>query len=71
MKIIAIDTSTENCSVALLNEDSITFKSEVAPQKHAEIVLVMLDSILKESSIIKDDLVLLQVYVLPHQQFRA
>lgn len=56
MKIIAIDTSTENCSVALLNEDSITFKSEVAPQKHAEIVLEMLDSILKESSISKDDL---------------
>lgn len=56
MKIIAIDTSTENCSVALLNEDSITFKSEVAPQKHAEIVLEMLDTILKESSISKDDL---------------
>ena len=56
MKIIAIDTSTENCSVALLNEDSITFKSEVAPQKHAEIVLEMLDTILKESSISKDSL---------------
>lgn len=56
MKLIAIDTSTENCSVALLNEDSITFKSEVAPQKHAEIVLEMLDTILKESSLSKDDL---------------
>ncbi len=56
MKLIAIETSTENCSVALLNEDSITFKSEVAPQKHAEIVLEMLDSILKEGALSKDDL---------------
>ncbi len=56
MKLIAIETSTENCSVALLNEDTITFKSEVAPQKHAEIVLEMLDSILKEGALSKDDL---------------
>ena len=56
MKLIAIETSTENCSVALLNEDSITFKSEVAPQKHAEIVLEMLDTILKEGALSKDEL---------------
>lgn len=56
MKLIAIDTSTENCSVALLNEDSVSFKSEVAPQKHAEIVLEMLDNILKENSVSKNDL---------------
>ena len=56
MKLIAIDTSTENCSVALLNEDRIAFRSEVAPQKHAEIVLEMLDTILKDNSLSKDDL---------------
>ncbi len=56
MKLIAIDTSTENCSVALLNEDSVAYKSEVAPQKNAEIVLEMLDSVLKENSVKKDDL---------------
>lgn len=56
MKLLALETSTENCSVALLNEDKITFRSELAPQHHAEIIIPMIDSLLKESSVSKDDL---------------
>ncbi len=56
MKLLALETSTENCSVALLNEDKITFKSELAPQHHAEIIITMIDELLKESSLSKDDL---------------
>lgn len=56
MKLLALETSTENCSVALLNEDKITFKSELAPQHHAEIIIPMIDALLKESSLTKNDL---------------
>lgn len=56
MKLLALETSTENCSVALLNEDKITFKSELAPQHHAEIIIPMIDSLLKENDVSKDDL---------------
>ena len=56
MKLLALETSTENCSVALLNEDKISFKSELAPQHHAEIIIPMIDDLLKESSLTKNDL---------------
>lgn len=56
MKLLALETSTENCSVALLNEDKITFKSELAPQHHAEIIIPMIDALLRESSLTKNDL---------------
>ena len=51
MKLLALETSTENCSVALLNEDTITFKSELTPHHHAEIIIPMLDAPLKDSSL--------------------
>ena len=46
MNLIAIETATENCSVGLLHLGEITQTSAVAPQKHAELVLVYLDQLL-------------------------
>ena len=46
--ILAIDTATENCSVALGYQGQIYLKSQVAPQKHANLVLGMIDELLQE-----------------------
>lgn len=35
-KILAIDTATENCSVALLVNDQVISRSEVAPRDHTK-----------------------------------
>lgn len=56
MKLLALETSTENCSVALLNDGKTIFKSQLAPQKHAEMILQMVDDLIKKGNISKDDL---------------
>lgn len=35
-KILAIDTATENCSVALLANDQVISRSAVAPRDHTK-----------------------------------
>lgn len=52
MKLLAIDTATEACSAALHIDDVTTIKYEVAPRKHAELILTMIDELLSESSIL-------------------
>lgn len=49
MKILAIDTATEACSVALLDENSVNEIFEIIPRQHTERVLPMVDDILKQS----------------------
>ena len=39
-----------------LDSGVISFKSELAPQHHAEIIIPMIDDLLKESSLTKNDL---------------
>ena len=56
MNLIAIETSTENCSVALLHDDKITTREKIAPQKHAELVLGYLDELLTEAQIKKNQI---------------
>ncbi|NNJ91013.1 MAG: tRNA (adenosine(37)-N6)-threonylcarbamoyltransferase complex dimerization subunit type 1 TsaB [Gammaproteobacteria bacterium] len=51
MKILAIDTATEGCSAALLNDDKIISRQEVVPRKHADLILPMLDEILAEAQL--------------------
>lgn len=50
-KILAIDTATENCSVALLVGDTIYSRSELAPRDHTKKVLPMVDELLKEAGL--------------------
>jgi len=51
MKIIAIETSTEFCSVALWQDGVVTGKSENVGQKHSEVLMAMLDSVLKQAGV--------------------
>lgn len=46
MKILAIDTATEACSATLHIDGVVTSKYEIAPRKHAEIILTMVDELL-------------------------
>ena len=51
MNFLAIETSTEACSVALVHGDEIIERSEVAPRRHAELVLPMADALLAEAGL--------------------
>jgi len=48
-KILAIDTSTEACSVALAVGDEVIEQFEIARQRHTELVLPMVDAVLAEA----------------------
>ena len=49
MKLLAIDTSTEGCSVALLNGSELLHLDEVCPQQHSKRVLPMVQQLLTDS----------------------
>jgi tRNA threonylcarbamoyladenosine biosynthesis protein TsaB len=52
VNILAIDTSTEACSAALLRDDGAIFSEfEVAPRQHMRLLPVMMDAVLSASSI--------------------
>ena len=51
MKILAIDTATEACSATLNIDGVVTSKYEIAPRKHAELILTMVDELLSASDI--------------------
>lgn len=55
-KILALDTATENCSVALIVDGKLYARSEVAPRDHTKKVLPMVDEVLKEANITLQDL---------------
>jgi tRNA threonylcarbamoyladenosine biosynthesis protein TsaB len=49
MKILALDTSSEYCSVALWQDGAVLSRNELAGQKHSEILISMLDMLLREA----------------------
>lgn len=51
MNLLAIETSTEACSVALVHGDEVIVRSEIAPRRHAELVLPMADALLAEAGL--------------------
>ena len=51
MKLLAIDTATEGCSAALVNDQQLLTRMEVQPRKHAELILPMLDELLSEAGL--------------------
>lgn len=50
-KILAIDTSTEMCSVALMMGNTVYTRSAIAPRDHTKKILPMVDEVLKEAGV--------------------
>ena len=51
MKILAVETSTEYCSVALWQDGVVSEHCELVGQKHSEVLMAMLDALLREAGI--------------------
>jgi tRNA threonylcarbamoyladenosine biosynthesis protein TsaB len=49
MKILAIDTATEACSAALLWNDAVLTREQVAPQGHTRLILPMVSELMAEA----------------------
>lgn len=56
MKLLAIETSTEACSVALVYGEQLIARSEIAPRRHTELVLPMIDELLAEAGVSRQSL---------------
>jgi tRNA threonylcarbamoyladenosine biosynthesis protein TsaB len=56
MNILAFDTATEACSVALLHNGEVVDRTEFAPRRHAELVLPMAEELLAEAAITRTQL---------------
>lgn len=51
MRLLALETSTEYCSVALWQEGALTSRCELVGQKHSELLMPMLDGVLCEAGV--------------------
>ena len=51
MKLLAIDTATQACSVALLVGDTLIARYEEPGRGHSELILPMVDAVLKEGAL--------------------
>lgn len=51
MNLLAIETATEACSVALVHGETVFARSELAPRRHAERALPMADDLLAEAGL--------------------
>ncbi len=51
MRILALDTSTEYCSVALWRDGETTSRCELVGQKHSEMLMPMLEALLREAGL--------------------
>jgi tRNA threonylcarbamoyladenosine biosynthesis protein TsaB len=56
MKLIAIDTSTEACSASLYDGNETYTRFEIAPRRHAELILPMVKSLLDECDLSLTDI---------------
>ncbi|KFN43078.1 tRNA (adenosine(37)-N6)-threonylcarbamoyltransferase complex dimerization subunit type 1 TsaB [Arenimonas oryziterrae] len=56
MKLLAIDTSTEACSVALWLDGEVQARYEIAPRRHTELVLPWADELLAAAGVAKSQL---------------
>lgn len=51
MNLLAIETATEACSAALFCGERLLERSELAPRRHAELILPMIDALLAEAGL--------------------
>lgn len=56
MKLLAFETATEGCSVALWIDGAVRERFEVAPRRHAELALPWAEALLSEAGIAKSQL---------------
>lgn len=56
MKLLALETCTEACSVALVNDGLVHERYELAPRRHAELVLPWVESLLAENALARSAL---------------
>ena len=56
MRLLAIETSTEYCSVALWQDGVVSERCELVGQKHSEVLMEMLDALLQDSGFRIQDL---------------
>jgi len=51
MKILAVDTATEACSAALLIDGVIHERFQLAPKEHTQLILPMIDSLMRDAGL--------------------
>jgi tRNA threonylcarbamoyladenosine biosynthesis protein TsaB len=51
MKLLALETSTEYCSVALWQDGAVSQRCELVGQKHSEVLMAMLDELLQDAGV--------------------
>lgn len=51
MKLLAIETATEACSAALWLDGELLTRHQLAPRRHAELILPMMDQLLAEAGV--------------------
>jgi len=51
MKLLAVETSTEACSAALIIDNEILEKFELAPKEHTKLILPMIDALMAEAGL--------------------
>lgn len=56
MRLLAIETSTEACSVAVLAGDAVLERHALAPRRHAELVLPWAEALLAEAGLARSAL---------------
>ncbi|MDF0751959.1 tRNA (adenosine(37)-N6)-threonylcarbamoyltransferase complex dimerization subunit type 1 TsaB [Marinobacter sp. 71-i] len=56
MKLLALDTSSEGCSAALLVDDSVAERFELAPRGHTRLLMPMIRELLAEQNLVPADL---------------
>ena len=56
MRILAIDTATEACSVALLNDGAVSAHFEECPREHTQRILPLVKAILTQGNTSLTDL---------------
>lgn len=56
MNLLAIETATESCSAAVLEDERLFSRSELAPRRHAELLLPMCEELLAEAGLKRHEL---------------
>jgi tRNA threonylcarbamoyladenosine biosynthesis protein TsaB len=65
MKLLAIETATEACSVALKIDDSVFVEEVLEPRQHAKLIVPFIDKVLKAGKVSVNDLDAIAVSIGP------